>query len=84
MIYLKGWTPWIKYLPGEELILNLILFREILCLLGTFGDKWRGSNFVTWCLSVDIEIIFQRLESKETVRKDLNFIGNLSNRYWLS
>ena len=84
MIYLKGWTPWIKYLPGEELILNLILFRETPCLLGTFGDKWRGSNFVTWCLSVDIEIIFQRLESKETVRKDLNLIGNLSNRYWLS
>ena len=84
MIYVKGWTPWIKYLPGEELILNLILFRETPCLLGTFGDISGEVQILLPGLSVDIEIIFQRLESKETVRKDLNFIGNLSNRYWLS
>ena len=35
-------------------------------------------------VSVDKEIIFWRIESKEAVRKHNNFIGNINNRYWLS
>ena len=67
-----------KILASRRLI--LILSGETsLRHLGTSGEV----RILLPDVSIDVGIIFPRLESKETVRK-YNFIGNINDRYWLS